>query len=73
MQTVVALGEVAVVGGYGLAGALVHAAETEDEVRHAWTHLPPDVGVVILSARAARTLDALARGPAGPLTVVLPS
>ncbi len=40
--TVVALGELALVEGYGLAGAVVTPAETDDEVLRAWSALPGD-------------------------------
>jgi vacuolar-type H+-ATPase subunit F/Vma7 len=70
---VVALGEQALLEGFRLAGASVHAAETDDEVRQAWTALPGNAAVVILTLRAAGALGAVLADPHSPMTVVLPS
>lgn len=72
-HTVVALGEQCLVEGYALAGALLFAAETEDDVRSAWGSLPQTVGVVILTPWAAQVLGAATAEPNTPMTVVLPS
>jgi vacuolar-type H+-ATPase subunit F/Vma7 len=72
-DTVVALGELALLEGYRLAGAGVHAAETDDEVRRAWAALPPSAAVVILTPRAAEALGTSLADPHSPMTVVLPS
>lgn len=72
-HTVVALGEQVLVEGYPLAGALLFAAETEDDVRRAWRSLPQTVGVVILTPWAARVLGGATAEPDAPMTVVLPS
>lgn len=72
MARVAVLGERVVVGGYSLAGALVLAADTEDQVRRAWSTLPEDVGVVVLSPRAAQVLGDQARSDGSRLTVVIP-
>jgi vacuolar-type H+-ATPase subunit F/Vma7 len=71
-DTVVALGEQALLEGYRLAGASVQSAETDEEVRRAWTALPPDAAVVILTPRAADALGAVLADPRSPMTVVLP-
>lgn len=72
-DTVVALGEQALLEGFQLAGASVHGAETDDEVRRAWTALPDNAGVVILTPRAAGALGTALTDPNSPMTVVLPS
>ncbi|HEY5247536.1 MAG TPA: hypothetical protein VIJ15_03665 [Dermatophilaceae bacterium] len=72
-DTVVALGEQALLEGFRLAGACIRAAETEDEVRRAWTALPPGTAVVILTPRAAEALGTELADAGSPLTVVLPS
>jgi vacuolar-type H+-ATPase subunit F/Vma7 len=64
-----AIGERALVQGYGLAGATVAIAEDAVEVRQAWHALPPDVAVVVLTAAAAGALGA---DTDGRLVVVLP-
>jgi len=71
-DTVVALGEQALVGGFRLAGAGVRAAETDEEVRRAWAALSSDTAVVILTPRAADALGAVLADPRSPMTVVLP-
>jgi vacuolar-type H+-ATPase subunit F/Vma7 len=68
---VAAIGAEVAVQGFGLAGALVLAADGPDEVRAAWRSLPADVTVVILTGDAVAALPDLA-GAALPLTVVLP-
>lgn len=72
MATVIALGESALLQGYALAGAIVRAADTDDDVRRAWAGLP-HTDVVLLTARAARALGAALDDPRAPLTAVLPS
>jgi len=70
---VAALGELALLEGFKLAGARVYGAETDDEVRRAWAALPERTGIVLLTPRAAEALGAAAADPLGPLTAVLPS
>lgn len=72
MPRVAVLGEAAVVTGYSLAGAVVLPADTEADVLAAWQRLPDDVGVVILTARAAGILGEAATTALGPLAVVIP-
>lgn len=71
-DTVVALGEQALLEGFRLAGAGMIAAETDDEVRRAWSSMPPDAAVIILTPRAASALGTVLADPRSPMTVVLP-
>lgn len=73
MGRVAVIGEHTAVSGYGLAGVLVLPAEDDDAVRGAFSALPDDVEVVILTARAARTLGDARTGELLPLTVVMPA
>ena len=68
---VAAIGERAAIEGFGLAGVLVCAARTPDEVLAEWQALPHDVALVILTPAAARMVPPR---PAGtlPLTAVMP-
>lgn len=68
----VALGERSLLHGFGLAGVVLSVAETDEEVRMGWAALPPEVGMVILTPRAARALDGIPDSQS-PLTAVLPS
>jgi len=68
----VALGEQSLLQGFTLAGVALSVAETDDEVRTAWSALSPEVGMVILTRSAARALDGILDS-ASPLTAVLPS
>ncbi|HUY45433.1 MAG TPA: V-type ATP synthase subunit F [Streptosporangiaceae bacterium] len=56
MSRAAVIGQVLRVQGFALAGAVVCAAESQDEARAAWQSLPPDVAVVILTAGAAAWL-----------------
>lgn len=67
MGRVAILGESARVTDFGLAGAIALPADTVQAVRLAWTTLPPDVAVVILTPMAAGALGQVH----GPLTVVM--
>jgi vacuolar-type H+-ATPase subunit F/Vma7 len=69
--TVAAIGTDVAVQGFGLAGALILAADGPDEVRAAWRSLPADVAVVILTREAATAVPDLA-GVGLPLAVVVP-
>jgi vacuolar-type H+-ATPase subunit F/Vma7 len=71
--TVVALGEHALLKGYPLAGAVLAAAETQDDVRRAWAAMPETVGVVILTPSAAEALGVARTDLSSPMSVVLPS
>jgi hypothetical protein len=56
VSRVAAIGEETRLAGYALSGAEVHAASGADEVRAAWTRLPGDVGLLILTSAAHATL-----------------
>lgn len=64
------IGESAKVSGFGLAGATVLPAEEPEDVRAAWRSLDPNVAIVVLTSRAARTLAS--ERSSWPLTVVMP-
>jgi vacuolar-type H+-ATPase subunit F/Vma7 len=66
------IGETVRVQGYALAGAVVYPAEDADQVRAAWRSLPPDITVVVLTARAAAWLGAAPQRRDGILSVVMP-
>ena len=72
MSSVAAIGERERVQGFGLAGALTREAATPAEVRRAWSELPDDVAVVVLTPAAAQALATGQRRGTVPLTVVLP-
>lgn len=72
MSTIVALGEDDRLAGFALAGAAVIEAATDTEIRRAWGGLDPDVGFVIMSARASQVLDPLLGDRPDVLTAVLP-
>jgi vacuolar-type H+-ATPase subunit F/Vma7 len=57
MSRAAVIGEATAVQGYALAGALVCPAENPDEAADAWRALPPDIAVVVLTARAAAWLS----------------
>ena len=73
MAQVAVIGTAARVAGYALGGAVVLAAETDEEVTTAWHGLTPDVQVVIVTKEAARVVGR--DHPLGepPLLVVLPT
>ena len=73
MGRVAVIGEETAVSGYALAGVLVLPAESDDAVHNAWSGLPDDVAVVILTSAAARTLDGARTAKLLPFTVVMPS
>jgi vacuolar-type H+-ATPase subunit F/Vma7 len=57
MSKVVAIGDELSLLGYGLAGAEVVPAEDENAVRLAWNALPSDLGLLVLTATAAGSLQ----------------
>ena len=73
MGHIAVIGEGTAVSGYALAGVLVLPAEGDDAVHGAWSSLPDDVQVVILTSAAARTLGGARMAKMLPLTVVMPS
>lgn len=74
MNRIAVLGESPSVDLYGPAGALVVVASGPNKVRRAWRSLPEDVGIVVLTARAAAHLDVvhLRRTEQHRLLVVMP-
>ena len=72
-ESIVALGERALLAGYPLAGVALRIAETDHDVLDSWATLPGNAGMVILTPRAARALGAAIDDPHSPLTVVLPA
>lgn len=72
MGTVVAIGEQVRVGGWALAGVTVLAAERPEEVRRAWTELPVQTALVIVTPVAAEALGIELLESTRPLTVVMP-
>lgn len=73
MSSVVALGDGHEVAVLALAGVRCIAAPTGDEVVAAWRALDTDVGLVILTPAAGRTLAAELDARPDVLTVVIPS
>ena len=71
MSRAAVIGEAVRVQGYALAGAVVYPAEDADQARAAWRSLPPDIAVVVLTARAAAWLGEAQRRD-GVLAVVMP-
>ncbi len=71
--SVAVIGEETAVSGFALAGALVLPAEGEDAVHRAWSNLPDDIQVVIVTAQAARQLGDARTAKLLPFTVVIPS
>lgn len=72
MSRVAAIGEALRIQGFGLAGAMTLDAPTPDAVREAWSTLPTDVDVVILTPAAALALGEEAHANPRRLPVVLP-
>jgi vacuolar-type H+-ATPase subunit F/Vma7 len=56
MRRIVVLGEAGRVRGYRLAGATVVEARGSTEISAAWSTLPPDTVLLILTADAAAAL-----------------
>ncbi|HEY7011112.1 MAG TPA: V-type ATP synthase subunit F [Streptosporangiaceae bacterium] len=56
MSRAAVIGEATAVQGFALAGAVVCPVENQDEAAAAWRSLPPDIAVVVLTARAASWL-----------------
>ena len=72
MSRVVALGEDHRLIGFALAGVGVVRAATDAEIQRAWKRIDDEVGLVILSEHAARTLGAALDDRPDVLTAVLP-
>jgi vacuolar-type H+-ATPase subunit F/Vma7 len=73
MSRVAVLGEAARVRGFALAGADVLVAADDDEVIARWQALDPHVGLLILTADAARTLGTLLAERPRLLWTVMPA
>lgn len=73
MAGIAVIGAGTLVAGYGLAGAVLLAAEDDDAVRAAWDRLPEDVAVVVLTAAAARALGDTPSTSGPLLAVVMPA
>jgi vacuolar-type H+-ATPase subunit F/Vma7 len=56
MSTVVALGELVAIRGYGLAGVTLEPADDEAAVERAWERLPDDVSLLIVTRQAEAVL-----------------
>ena len=70
---IAALGAPEILAGYELAGARLIPAKTDEDVRQAWSTLPEDTAVVLLTADAAAALAGHLDNDAAPLTVALPA
>jgi vacuolar-type H+-ATPase subunit F/Vma7 len=76
MAQIAAIGEAALIEGYGLAGVTTTPADDPTAVREAWLALDPEVAVVILTPGAADVVAAGQRGgvlEGGRLIAVLPA
>lgn len=72
MARAAVIGEAVRTAGFALAGAVVLAAENEEEARAAWRSLPADVGVLVLTAGAAAWLGQAPQSRRDVLFVVMP-
>jgi vacuolar-type H+-ATPase subunit F/Vma7 len=72
VSRVVAIGGELELAGYALAGVEVVVADDADTVRRAWSALGGDVGLVLLTAHARRSLPEALHG-GDVLWVELPS
>jgi vacuolar-type H+-ATPase subunit F/Vma7 len=72
MSRAAVIGEAVRVQGYALAGAVVYPAEDADQARAAWRSLPPEIAVVVLTARAAAWLGETPQRREGVPSVVMP-
>ena len=72
MPPIVVVGDTTRIAGFALAGATTVAADNEDDVHAAWSGLPDDVALVVLTPEAAAVLaDRLKMRPM-VLTAVIP-
>jgi vacuolar-type H+-ATPase subunit F/Vma7 len=70
---IAAIGEESRVIGFALAGALAVPARSATEVHEAWSALPDDVALVLLTPEAAAALaDELADPSSSRLAAVMP-
>jgi vacuolar-type H+-ATPase subunit F/Vma7 len=72
MSSVVAIGEEQQVAPFAMVGVAVIAVDKAAAVSRAWASLGDDVGLVILTRRAATALGPALRSAGGPLWTVMP-
>ncbi len=72
MSRAAVIGESARTAGFALAGALVFPAGSADEARAAWSLLPADVAVLVLTPRAAAWLGTVPQARRDVLVAVMP-
>jgi len=72
MSLAAVIGESARTAGFALAGALVFPAEDADEARAAWSSLPAEVAVLVLTPRAAAWLGTVPKARRDVLLVLMP-
>jgi len=72
MSQAAVIGESVRTAGFALAGALVFPAENADEARAAWSCMPADVAVLVLTPGAASWLGTASRTRHDVLVVVMP-
>ncbi|HEX9064376.1 MAG TPA: hypothetical protein VF843_04665 [Streptosporangiaceae bacterium] len=72
MSRVAVIGEPLRIYGYGLAGAVLRPARDQDEATAAWSGLPGDIAVVVLTPQAASWLAGDLAGRPELLPVLLP-
>ena len=72
MSQAAVIGESARTAGFALAGALVFPAENADEAHAAWSSLPADVAVLVLTPHAAAWLGTAPRARRDMLLAVMP-
>jgi len=73
MARAAVIGEAVRTAGFALAGAVVLAAENQEEARAAWRELPADVAVLVLTARAAAWLGEEPQPRRDVLLAVMPT
>ena len=72
MSRAAVIGESARTAGFALAGALVFPAENAGEAHEAWSCLPADVAVLVLTPRAAAWLGTAPKARRDLLLAVMP-
>jgi len=72
MSRAAVIGEAVRIEGFALAGVLVFPAEDAGQAHAAWRALPDDVGVLVLTGRAATWLGDVPRSRPGVLLAVMP-
>lgn len=73
MARAAVIGEAVHTAGFALSGAVVLAAESQEEARTAWRELPADVAVLVLTVRAAAWLGQELQPQREVLVVVMPA